>query len=366
MNRRRHASHSLVAALLIVGALIVLNGEAVAAQLTLSWTDASADETGFSIERRVGTTGTFSEVATTGPNVTTYVDDDLVSGTTYCYRMRAFNSAGYSAGYSNTACRVAQDAISLGVLKAGIGSGSVTSTPAGIVCGASCSGTYPSGTAVTLTAFAQAGSTFAGWSGGGCSGTGPCRVSLSGATTVTASFDAQPPTSTTDAFERPNSTVLGNGWTKVSGNLRIVDGTLQNHAQKARHLAVQEAFVMPAGRVTAKFTLVNGGGPSFGLVFGYRDPLNYFAAYRRVGGSSVMRIVRVVGGVEQVIATRPCPNAKLGKTFQLTVSFGADGIELGSSGNTLTASGVAVDAGGVGLMMETARVQAADDFSAVP
>src|SRR5207245_1292549 len=64
-----------------------------------------------------------------------------------------------------------------------------TSAPAGITCGTSCSASYPSGTAVTLTATPATGSTFAGWSGGGCSGTGSCTVTLSAATTVTATFD---------------------------------------------------------------------------------------------------------------------------------------------------------------------------------
>src|SRR5207244_4748645 len=77
------------------------------------------------------------------------------------------------------------------VSKAGAGTGTVTSTPAGITCGASCAGSYPSGTAVTLTATPATGSTFAGWSGG-CSRPGSCTVTLSAATTVTATFSSGP------------------------------------------------------------------------------------------------------------------------------------------------------------------------------
>ncbi|MHB8535485.1 MAG: InlB B-repeat-containing protein, partial [Sulfuricaulis sp.] len=50
------------------------------------------------------------------------------------------------------------------------GSGSVTSSPGGINCGTSCSAAYAAGTAVTLTAAAASGYSFAGWSGA-CSGT---------------------------------------------------------------------------------------------------------------------------------------------------------------------------------------------------
>jgi hypothetical protein len=77
----------------------------------------------------------------------------------------------------------------LTVSKAGTGSGTVTSSPAGINCGSTCSANYDSGTVVTLTAGAAAGSTFGGWSGGGCSGTGVvCSVPVNAATTVTATF----------------------------------------------------------------------------------------------------------------------------------------------------------------------------------
>jgi hypothetical protein len=78
----------------------------------------------------------------------------------------------------------------LTVAKAGTGSGTVTSSPAGISCGATCSATYTNGTPVTLTAAAATGSTFAGWSGGGCSGIGTCSVTVSTATSVTATFTA--------------------------------------------------------------------------------------------------------------------------------------------------------------------------------
>jgi hypothetical protein len=73
------------------------------------------------------------------------------------------------------------------VQKVGDGNGTVTSSPAGIDCGATCVNQFQEGTTVALNAAADSGSTFAGWSGGGCSGTGPCSVTNSA--TVTASFN---------------------------------------------------------------------------------------------------------------------------------------------------------------------------------
>ena len=65
-----------------------------AAQLTLSWSDNSNNEDGFRIERRTGTTGTYAEIAALGVNAASYTDVNLANGTTYCYRVRAYNAGG--------------------------------------------------------------------------------------------------------------------------------------------------------------------------------------------------------------------------------------------------------------------------------
>ena len=65
------------------------------------------------------------------------------------------------------------------------GSGTVTSTPAGIDCGPTCSASFSTGTSVTLTATPAVGSTFAGWSPVECGG----PLTLSADTTCTATFN---------------------------------------------------------------------------------------------------------------------------------------------------------------------------------
>ena len=80
----------------------------------------------------------------------------------------------------------------LSVVRSGTGSGTVTSSPAGINCGATCSASYTSGTSVTLTASPVSGSVFSGWSGA-CSGTQTtCTVSMTASRSVTASFNPTP------------------------------------------------------------------------------------------------------------------------------------------------------------------------------
>src|SRR4051812_37647421 len=78
-------------------------------------------------------------------------------------------------------------AADLRVLRMGLGSGTVTSSPGGINCGAACDQSYPSATTVTLTATPTAGSSFTGWAGD-CSGTGTCTVTMSAARSVRAEF----------------------------------------------------------------------------------------------------------------------------------------------------------------------------------
>lgn len=80
----------------------------------------------------------------------------------------------------------------LSIGKAGSGSGSVT-CKAGAGSAGACAPSYDEGTTITLAASAAPGSTFAGWSGGGCTGTSGCTLTLEADTVVTATFDAIPP-----------------------------------------------------------------------------------------------------------------------------------------------------------------------------
>jgi hypothetical protein len=79
----------------------------------------------------------------------------------------------------------------LTVSKSGSGGGTITSSPPGIDCGSSCSHAFSEGTPITLTAMPATGSVFTGWSGGGCSGTGACEITLGSDAQVTAAFAAE-------------------------------------------------------------------------------------------------------------------------------------------------------------------------------
>ena len=124
--------------------------------------------------------------------------------------LSALPAAGYQlAAWSgactgNGACVVTMDDIknvtatfsaippqTLIVIKAGSGTGTVSSAPAGIDCGTDCTQAYPWNTAVTLTATPAAKSRFDGWSGA-CTGKLACVVTMDAVKNVTATFKKKP------------------------------------------------------------------------------------------------------------------------------------------------------------------------------
>jgi N-acetylmuramoyl-L-alanine amidase len=76
-------------------------GNVTTNSMTLYWNDNSNNEQQFKIERRNG--GSWSHIATVGANTASYTSSGLSAGTQYCFRVRAYNSAGDS-GYSNEPC----------------------------------------------------------------------------------------------------------------------------------------------------------------------------------------------------------------------------------------------------------------------
>lgn len=97
--------------------------------------------------------------------------------------------SGYGPCSSASTCTVTMDSyhavvatftsigpFAIKVNKGGTGSGTVTSSPAGINCGGVCSSTFSYLASVTFSALASSGSAFVGWANAGCSGTTTCVV----------------------------------------------------------------------------------------------------------------------------------------------------------------------------------------------
>ena len=102
------------------------------------------------------------------------------------------------------------------------GTGTVSSSPAGIDCGATCSHEYVNGAAVELSATADPGSTFAGFSGADCQYQQTCTVKMSRVRTVEATFSPAPDTDV-DGDGVPNASDActdadGDGYGRVGFN----------------------------------------------------------------------------------------------------------------------------------------------------
>lgn len=69
--------------------------------VSLNWTDNASNETGFKIERATGS-GSFVTLTNVSAGVKNYTDTSAVAGTTYRYRVSAYNSAGSSAAVTSS------------------------------------------------------------------------------------------------------------------------------------------------------------------------------------------------------------------------------------------------------------------------
>jgi hypothetical protein len=130
--------------------------------------------------------GTYSEGVDVG-NTTSYPVTNLTDGQTYYFAVSAYNAVGYQSVYSNeVSMMMSPSQYLLLILKPGAGEGTVSGP--GISCGDTCLAVYNPGTVVSLSATADPGSIFDGWSGGGCSGTGLCMATMNANTTITSDF----------------------------------------------------------------------------------------------------------------------------------------------------------------------------------
>lgn len=138
--------------------------------------------------------GAVKEISPAGGNASQPVVGSAADGSVTA----AWQYYSPATGFDNIIQAVSSSATSypLSVTKEGDGSGTVTSAPAGIDCGATCSAQFTLSSTVTLTASPASGSSFSGW-GGSCSGEGTtCTVTVLGNRSATATFTKDAPSPT--------------------------------------------------------------------------------------------------------------------------------------------------------------------------
>lgn len=212
-----------------------------------------------------------------------------------CSDWGAITACGSGEVCDAESCVAAYD---LTVVKSG--PGTVTSSPAGITCGATCTARYVEGTVITLTATPDAGQTFVGWSGGGCSGTGTCVVTLGAATEVRATF--RPPcTEEKVQLQQGSGARAPSLALDPSGRLHALD----NYFEPLVSSPDPYYFTRPPGGVWSQAAGIDLLGSSFrlavdgagGVHLSY-DALNTGTqyAYRAAGGTSFSATTVSSGG----------------------------------------------------------------------
>jgi hypothetical protein len=177
----------------------------------------------------------------------------------------------------------------------------------------------------------------------------------------------------TDGFDRADDpAALGNGWSPVSGGFQIVSGEARNQLSKVLHMAVRPELQGVTQTVSTTFASTsNNVSPRFGVVLHYLNAGNYYLCYRQIGGSSVLRIAKVVNGVETVLKSASVTNPTQGSRFTLSCQATGGSLTLRLDGviKATVADPAATVTGSVGFAMGGSSgggiSHRADDFSAI-
>jgi hypothetical protein len=144
-----------------VGTAVTLNGMNFTGATSVAFSGTAAN---FSVTSDTTIQATVPTEATTGPLSATGPGGTATSSTAFTVRR------------------------TLSVTRTGLRRGTVTSSPAGIQCGGTCSADFDSGTVVTLTATPAFLSMFSGWSGCDTASGNICTVTMDASRSVIANF----------------------------------------------------------------------------------------------------------------------------------------------------------------------------------
>lgn len=159
------------------------------------------------------------------------------AGTNPTYAFAAYmTDAGISATVKTTPGNVwsvrggeSITAVSLSVSKNGTSTGTITSSPAGISCGTTCTASFASATSVTLTAVPDSSTVFAGWTGCDSTNGNECTVTMSTSKSVAATFNQDLYTLVVSKVGSGTGVVAANAgtiiWNGNSGTANYSDNT---------------------------------------------------------------------------------------------------------------------------------------------
>jgi hypothetical protein len=294
---------------------------ASASQINLGWADNSGNETGFNVDRSTDGT-TWTPIATTGANVTSYAATGLAAATTYQFRVRATNSTGpspYTATASATTQAPAAPAAPSNLTAAAPTTSRVDLTWSDNSTDESGFKVERSTDGTNFTQIATVGANAMGYAATGLSPSTAYsfRVRATGAggdspysNVATATTPAPQPTpliSEDFASGSANFTATGGTWAATGGayQLSAPDTTtaapLNNRSVHAT--AVSGDFTLDADASVAN---TSSAWNDFAVVFGYQDPGNYyFFSSNESNDGATSGIFRVANGVSTELADVP-------------------------------------------------------------
>ncbi len=146
---------------------------------------------------------------------------------------------------------------SVAVASRGTGSGTTSSDPAGIDCGATCLADFDADAVVTLSADPDPGSVFDGWVSAECSGTGDCVLTMTGDKWVAALLDIEGACGLGDSLELEQMSI---DWTQefeactsiTAGNDFVVASSGDVTFRAGQSVSLDDGFSVAAG---ATFTV---------------------------------------------------------------------------------------------------------------
>lgn len=145
-----------------------------------------------------------------------------------------------------------------------------------------------------------------------------------------------------DTFDRPDAPSPGNGWQEAQGDLGIKGNELRNAALKAIHIAIQPALSGLTHTAAASFASVdNNTVPWLGVVLRFQDPKNYYLWYRQMGGTSQLRISRIVNGIETILVSAGTPQPAVNTFFRIVADATGTKLTLKLCAATDTSTGIA-------------------------
>jgi len=216
------------------GDALISGGEAVATN------DSGFTPVGTVADRADGQQGNPLVIAFNGTATARYVEE-ILNGLLYTaptggvreFYVAVNDGAGNTYGTAEAVSFVmAGPTATLAVAVAGAGQGVVSHSGVGAPCRSDCTIPLANGLAITLTATADRGSIFAGWSGV-CHGTGSCTVTMTTSAAVTATFALDNITTTLTLAANPNPVTEGEIVTLTASLAPVADGTVQFYANSS-------------------------------------------------------------------------------------------------------------------------------------